>query len=204
LKKIKAYFLLESLILAILYLCLIAGLLRCFFYQQNYLHHLENRQNNQLNLIGFEALFSRWISSYGVLACLYPLKKQGNDFLLHGETIWHLYPNRVEFYTGRLHLKNDLQALPKNAWMITQTQLKKTGQLISFPFWLFVYEKQVLKWTKNKIYLEHDGQTQMLVEGLEGLKISSDFDWVELSIEHPKFLKRYPLCQNFKKDLDWS
>ncbi|MDQ5883890.1 MAG: hypothetical protein QG556_227 [Pseudomonadota bacterium] len=195
-KKIQAYFLLESLLISLLWMSLLGGLIYLFDFQQRIQFQLERQAFQYRQLMGFESLFSKWMTNFSSLACLYPLQKYDNTLYLHDLPIWIESMNTVQFYTGHLQLVTNAQPHPEKSLTITQD-----GRDIKTPpYWLFVYEKQLLKFKNDKIYLEHDGHTQMLLEGLKGIQIRMDDGFVELRVQSPYFLKRYRLCQNFKTD----
>jgi len=195
------FFMLESLLMAALYLALIAGLLKVFAVQQNYFERVASKGNQYLNLIGFESLFAQWMNSFAHLACLYPLRRQEDKLLLHHQIIWDASPGKLTFYTGALSLQTTAKDVPKQAWMITQRQLKPAQEASNLPFWLFVYRKHTIKWRHDKIYLEDAGVAQLLADGIHGLSISLVDNQIILSSKQPKFSKRYNLCAKFNQDL---
>lgn len=196
-KNMHGYFLLESLLISMLWMMLLGGLMGLFDFQQRIQLYFEHKAFEYRQLMGFESLFSQWMKSFSTLACLYPLQKYDKAFYLHDIPIWIQSPQQLQFYTGRLQLVTTAIDLPKKSWVITQN-----GRVLQIPpFWLFVYEKKVLKFKSDKIYLEHEGYTQMLLDGLKGVHIEMDDGVVELRIQVPHFLKRYRLCQDLKTDL---
>lgn len=199
--KSKGFFLFESLLLLSLYLFLFFGLFQILSYQNVYVQKQEKKIAQWQNLIGFESLFSQWLSSFAVLACLYPIELHQQKIVLHGQTILEKTPQSLIFYTGDLRLITEDEILPAKAFVIDQDSLKPVSEHLKKPFWLFQYEKQVLKLVQDKIYLVHEGHPQMLVDGMLGMRIQVFSDAIELSIQNPPFFKRYTLCQNFNKDL---
>lgn len=193
-KNIRAYVLLESLLLCMLAMSLLSGLLYLFHFQERLSQQFSHKASQYRQLMGFDALFTRWMKSFSVLACLYPLEKFDDEWKLHGVSIWKQSTRRLEFFTGRLTLMKEYKPIPKNIFAINQEHLKVGNIFSTHPFWLFIYEKQVLKWTADKIYLEHDGHTQMLLDGLKGFNIEMHHGEVRLHIQEPHFEKRYQIC----------
>lgn len=198
--KSKGFFLFEALLFLSLNLLLLSGLFQLFLYENHYLQKQEHKISQWQNLMGFERLFSEWLSSFSVLACLYPIQFHEKTLLLHDQVILKKTLNRLIFYTGSLSLVTKPQDLPQQAWMINHEMIQSSAKKAEIPFWLFQYDKKVLKMNDDKIYLLQDGHAQMLLEGLEGLKIDVFADAIELSIRKPHFFKRYDLCQNINMD----
>lgn len=196
-KNLPGYFLLESLLISIIWVGLLVSLISLFHFQERIQQHFQNKAFVYRQLMGFEALFSQWMKSFSTLACLYPLESDKNTLFLHGLPIWRASSQQLQFYTGRLQLVTETQLLPEKSWVLHQDGpgVKKP------PYWLYVYDKHVLKFKDGKIYLSHDGHTQMLLEGLKGLQIQMNDGVIELQIHEPHFFKRYRLCQNLKMDL---
>lgn len=200
--KFKGFFLFETLLQLILYLFLLFGFFQVLAYQTGYIKKQETQIADWQNLMGFESLLSNWLSSFSLLACLYPLELYQQSLILHHQVILEKTPKYLILYTGDLQLITDHQVLPLHAWLINQEYLKIATEQDKPPFWLFQYKKQVLKFVADKIYLEHEGHTQLLAEGLKGVDIKVMSDAIELHVQKPKFYKRYRLCQNIRKDLD--
>lgn len=196
-KNLQGYFLLESLLISILWVGLLTGLISLFHFQERIQQNFKNKALAYRQLMGFEVLFSQWIKSFSTLACLYPITSDENTLYLYDRPIWVASSQKLQFYTGRLQLVTKALRQPENSWVLTQD-----GQTIKDPpYWLYIYEKQVLKFKDDKIYLTHADHTQMLLDGLKGVQIQINEGWIELRVQEPRFFKRYPLCQNLKVDL---
>jgi len=200
--KLKGFFLFETLLQLILYLFLLFGFFQVLVYQTGYTQKQETQIAEWQNLMGFESLLSHWLSSFSLLACLYPLELYQQSLLLHHQVILQKTHQHLTLYIGDLQLITKHQVLPMQAWIINQEHLKMASEQDKPPFWLFQYEKHVLKFVADKIYLEHEGHPQLLAEGLKGVDIKVMTDAIELYVQKPKFYKRYYLCQNTRKDLD--